>query len=114
MEDWYYFSSADSEKHYYPCYDDTIFAILCIFRYSAIIKKVPDYYVYNNENLVETLYGKDLYEMYIENEEDNDSEVKDYESENNSESLHEVLEKVNGEMEKLVNNLEILNSLLKR
>lgn len=112
MKSWYYFSSADSKKYYYPCYDDTIFAILCIFRYSAMIGNVPDYYVYNDRKLVEILYGKDLYEMYLENEQDDKCNLETKKLD--TESLHETLEKVNGEMEKLVNNLEMLNNLFKK
>ena len=49
MKEWYYIASdKPNEKNYFDSYDDTQFAILCIFRFKAPINEVPDYAVYHN------------------------------------------------------------------
>lgn len=64
---WAYNTSIDSKMHYFPTQEDTIFAIMCVMRYEAVIKEVSDYYIYNDETLVEILEGDYLYQLYIEN-----------------------------------------------
>ena len=43
MKEWYYIASdKPEEKNYFARYDDTQFAILCIFRFKAPIKLYPE------------------------------------------------------------------------
>ena len=66
-KNWYYTTSKSNEKQFFDSYDDVIFAIICIFRYSAVINDVPDYYIYKDNKIYETIPGSDLYKMYVEN-----------------------------------------------
>ena len=68
MKEWYYIASdKPEEKNYFDSYDDTQFAILCIFRFKAPINEVPDYEIYHNGKLFETVPGDMLFNMYVEN-----------------------------------------------
>lgn len=64
---WSYNSSTDDKKHKFHSFDDVIFAIICVMRFHAVNNKVPDYYIYHDDEKVDTLYGSDLFQLYIEN-----------------------------------------------
>ena len=102
-KNWYYTTSKSNEKQFFDSYDDVIFAIICIFRYSAVINDVPDYYIYKDNKIYETIPGSDLYKMYIEN----GGVVIEQEQ-----KLDEVIEETNKSLKELLDNINKLNSLL--
>lgn len=67
MDKWCYCTSSNSKMIYFATFDDIIFNILCVFRFEAVLSNVSDYYIYKNGKLEETIYGNDLYKIYIEN-----------------------------------------------
>lgn len=64
---WSYNTNEDSKMHYFHSHEETVFAIMCVMRFSAVINEVPDYYIYKDGKYVDTLEGDYLYELYIEN-----------------------------------------------
>lgn len=64
---WSYNTNKDSEMKYFPTQEETVFAIMCVMRFSAVTNEVPDYYIYKDEKYIETLEGDYLYQLYIEN-----------------------------------------------
>lgn len=102
-KNWYYTTSKSNEKQFFDSYDDVIFAIICIFRYSAVINDVPDYYIYKDNKIYETIPGSDLYKMYVEN----GGTVIEQEK-----KLDEVIEETNKSLKELLDNINKLNSLL--
>lgn len=64
---WSYNTNKDSTKHNFPSYEETVFAIMCVMRFAAVINKVPDYYIYYDDELVDDLPGDFLFQLYIEN-----------------------------------------------
>ena len=67
MDKWCYCTSSSSKMIYFATLDEIIFNILCVFRFEAVLNNVSDYYIYKNGKLKETIYGNDLYKIYIEN-----------------------------------------------
>ena len=67
MRLWIKIKGCCNEKNYFNSYDDTQFDILCIFRFKAPINEVPDYEIYHNGKLFETVPGDMLLNMYVEN-----------------------------------------------
>lgn len=58
MKEWYYIASdKPNEKNYFDTYDDTQFAIICIFRYKAPINDMSDDIIYGYG-----YYGGSIYE----------------------------------------------------
>ena len=64
---WSYNTSKDSTHHKFSSNEETVFAIMCVMRFQAVINNVPDYYIYHNGEYVETLEGEFLYNLYREN-----------------------------------------------
>lgn len=119
---WSYNTSKKEEMNYFPSYDDVQFAILCVMRYSAPQNDIPDYYVYEDGHLFETVYGKDLFKFYVDNggyvfkdclnkeieeniEEKNDEQVE-------ADELSETINRVNNSLENLINNINRLTNML--
>lgn len=117
MKEWYYIASdKPEEKNYFDSYDDTQFAILCRFRFKAPINEVPDYAVYHNGKLFETVPGNMLFNMYVENgghvyEDCLNKETGKKENED-VEDLSETIENATNSLEKLLDSIEKLNSML--
>lgn len=117
MKEWYYIASdKPNEKNYFDNYDDTQSAILCIFRYKASINEVPDYAVYHNGKLFETVSGDMLFNMYIENGgyvyEDCLNKKTDKKEEEDVENLSNTIEDATNSLKNLLNSIERLNSML--
>lgn len=120
---WSYNTSRDEKKRYFPSYDDTQFAILCGMRYSAVTNNVPDYYVYDEEGkLFETVYGDDLFKIYVENggyvfedciNKDNKEEIKkENEEVTDLNDFYETISSLNHSLENLVNNINKLTNIV--
>lgn len=112
---WYYTESDEENiKHYGDSYEDVQFNILCVFRYKAPQNEVPDYYIWKDSELIETMYGKDLYDMYVENGgkvfEKYKSKTKQDEIDELSDTIHDVSEG----LEELVNNINKLTNMIRR
>lgn len=117
MKEWYYIASdKPNEKNYFDNYDDTQFAILCRFRFKAPINEVPDYAVYHNGKLFETVPGNMLFNMYVENGghvyEDCLNKETDKKENEDVEDLSETIENATNSLKKLLDNIEKLNSML--
>lgn len=119
MKEWYYIASdKPNEKNYFDTYDDTQFAIICIFRYKAPINEVPDYAVYHNGKLFETVLGNMLFNMYIENgghvyEDCLNKEADKKEEKDDVEDLSKTIEDTTNSLKNLLNSIEKLNSMIK-
>ena len=64
---WSYNTNRDSEMQYFSTHEETVFAIMCVMRFSAVTNDIPDYYIYKDGEYVDSLEGDFLYELYIEN-----------------------------------------------
>ena len=123
MKEWYYTTSDDIDKKYYfNSYADTVFEILYVYRYRAAKKDVPDYYVYRNDELVDTIFGKDLFKMYArkcgEIIEKSSNEIKediiDKELEENKviERVEEAFDEINKKIEILTEIVDKISDML--
>lgn len=123
MKEWYYTTSDDIDKKYYfNSYADTVFEILYVYRYRAAKKDVPDYYVYRNDELVDTIFGKDLFKMYARKcgkiIEKSSSEIKediiDKELEENKviERVEEAFDEINKKIEILTEIVDKISDML--
>ena len=64
---WSYNTNRDFKHHNFNSHEETVFAIMCVMRFEAVINDVSDYYIYHNGKHVSTLDGEYLYNLYIEN-----------------------------------------------
>lgn len=64
---WSYNTNRHSEMYYFHSHEETVFAIMCVMRYSAVTNNVPDYYIYKDGKYIDTLEGDYLFQLYIEN-----------------------------------------------
>lgn len=64
---WSYNTNRDSDMNYFSSHNETVFAIMCVMRFRAVTNEVPDYYIYEDGEHVETLKGDCLYQLYVEN-----------------------------------------------
>ena len=64
---WSYNTNIDYDMQYFQSHDETVFAIMCVMRFSAVTNDIPDYYIYKDGEYVDSLEGDFLYELYIEN-----------------------------------------------
>ena len=123
MKEWYYtVSDKPEEKYYFDSYDDTQFAILCVFRFRAPINEVPDYSVYHNGKLFEIVSGDMLFNMYVkngghvyENCLKKESNIKESDKEGNDgteEDLSKTIENATNSLKNLLNSIEKLNNML--
>lgn len=121
MKEWYYIASDEpNTRRYFDSYDDTQFAILCIFRYSASFNMIPDYYVYHNDELVEIASSDMLLQIYLENggeicEEyfDEDSEIiKKYKANKELKELSKTLQECTQGLKELMSKIEVLNNII--
>lgn len=119
---WSYNTSKNGKRHNFSSYDDTQFAILCGMRFYAPQNDIPDYYVYDEDDkLFETVYGDDLFKIYVENgghvfedcmnkkktEYQEDEKVNDDE-----EDICQVISRVNNSLDKLINNINKLTNMI--
>ncbi len=121
MKKWYYMVSDEPyKKYYFDSYEDTKFAILCVFRFKAPINEVPDYIIYHNEKIFETIFGDKLFNMYIENGghvyEDclkNDKvDVINNKKCNELDDLSKTIEESTNSLKRLLDSIEKLNNML--
>lgn len=109
---WSYNTSKKEKMNYFPSYDDTQFAILCGMRFYAPQNDIPDYYVYDEDGkLFETVYGKDLFKIYVDNggyvfEDCLNKETEENIEDKNDEQvevddLYETINRVNNSLENL-------------
>ena len=117
MKEWYYtVSDKPEEKYYFDSYEDTQSAILCVFRLRAPINEVPDYNVYHNGKLFETVSGDMLFNMYVENGghvyEDCLNKENDKKEDGSVEDLSKTIEDTTNSLKNLLNSIEKLNNML--
>lgn len=117
MKEWYYIASdKPEEKNYFDSYDDIQFAILCIFRFKAPINEVPDYEIYRNGKLFETVPGDMLFNIYVENGghvyEDCLNKETGKKEDENIEDLSKTIEDTTNSLKNLLNSIEKLNNML--
>lgn len=121
MKEWYYMVSDESyKKYYFDSYEDTKFAILCVFRFKAPINEVPDYTIYHNGKIFETIFGDNLFNMYVENgghvyeeclrrDKANDTNEQ---KRNELDALSKTIEDSTNSLKRLLDSIEKLNNML--
>lgn len=121
MKEWYYMVSDESyKKYYFDSYEDTKFAILCVFRFKAPINEVPDYTIYHNGKIFETIFGDNLFNMYVENgghvyeeclrrDKANDANEQ---KRNELDALSKTIEDSTNSLKRLFDSIEKLNNML--
>ena len=118
MKSWYYMVSDEPYKKYdFDSYEDTQFAILCVFRYKAPTNEVPDYTIYHNGKQVETMFGNDLFQMYVDNggfvfEDRMNKKSIQKESNDETDSLCQAIRDATDSLKGLLDRIEKLNKLL--
>lgn len=112
---WYYTESDEENiKHYGDSYEDVQFNILCIFRYKAHQNEVPDYYIWKDSELIEIMYGKDLYDMYVEHGGKVFEKYKPKTKQDEIDELSDTIHDVNEGLEELINNINKLTNMIRR
>lgn len=119
---WSYNTSKKEKKHYFPSYDDTQFAILCGMRFYAPQNDIPDYYVYDeDEKLFETVYGKELFKIYVENggyvfddcvNKGNDKISNETKEKNDEDDFYMMISRINNLLDNLINSINQLTSMV--
>lgn len=113
--EWYYTESDEENiKHYGESYDDVQFNILCVFGYKAPQNEVPDYYIWKDDELIETMYGKDLYNMYVENGGAIFEKYKPKTKQDEIDELSDTICNINNGLEELINNINKITDMIRR
>lgn len=122
---WYYNSDDDETLKEYDSYDDVVMMIMFSSRYPAMVNSVPNYYIYHGKKKVETILGKDLFEMYIENGGEVLEEFRNREKEceieevgnkktiqDQVDELSDTIQSVNNSLVQLENNIRLLTQIM--